>query len=1136
MKVLKDKNENMIGICGMGGVGKTTMAKEIIIRVQQEKLFDDVVMATISKPRDTRKIQGDIADCLGMKLNAEGTDGRARELSEKMKQGRRIFVVLDDIWEVFELSDIGIPFGKGRTGCKILLTSRSKEVVEGMGATTNKFVPQVLTVEEAWSLFKEKAGIPRDETGVPPNLLSKRRKVAKECGGLPLAIVCVAAALKGKGEYSWDYALLQLRHSLVDVAKKVHMSLEFSYNQIASEEVQRCFLLCSMYPEDFDIPLEDLALYGFAMNFFKAAKKVDHARVATISIINTLKECYLLMDSNREEHVKMHDVIRDVAISIASNEEHPFMKRCDEALEDQLNEEKYKSYPIISVECSSRHKLPSKLELPKLSLFRLVNHDHEILKIPDSFYQEMQNLKVIDLCNIIIDSFPVLLGCLSGLHALSLKNCVVHGNMSIIGKMKSLEILVFRGSTMEELPIEMGQLTQLKLLDLYYCRIERIPPGVLSSLSNLEELYVGKVKGALLEHMRELSSLSNLEALDISLDCNELWPMNWTLESLKKFGIRIGFPRHVGSRREWYMSPNALYVKGIDVPNIMESGLRMPLKNSKQLRLSSIRGLNNDFCEQYYECLTKLELRNCENIEYLINAASGNSETSFPMLKSLTLGNLKNFKQIYQVQSQKDSLSKVKVILKDVEKLVLSSMDNLMEIWPKAFHVPLKLRRLRIEMCPLMNGVLLPFNWIQCGLKEIYVEDCQSVEDVFDLQIFGHPYSIVVLPMLDELKVRHLPKLIHVWKIYTISPVSFQGFQSLQSIEIKGCDNLRNLFPTYVAKLLQNLKKLIIEECGAMENIVANEPEIHDHHGEGTSFSVPCLFPQLKFLFLFFLPKLRSLCPQGFTFAGTCLESYHVLWCPNIEQHHYKNEKATILPGPTNIYLLNRKFVSCSNKEILVDGMDQDTWYKDVEVQTYLGNARFIYFLYCERLLSIVSSNLMGRLHKLEVMLVGWCDSVEAIFDFEGFDHEELPVSLPSELDLVFLPKLIHIWKIVPQQNYYHFSRLTRLKVESCDSLRYIFTISMAKALVTLSRLVIKRCKNIEKIVATCERQREDEEPVQFFCANCLVKLKCLPNLICFGPEEDCSRFLIAENLDITVIFCRKYKGPGDINGDIDDI
>ncbi|XAR60265.1 hypothetical protein NMG60_11033558 [Bertholletia excelsa] len=449
-----------------------------------------------------------------------------------------------------------------------------------------------------------------------------------------------------------------------------------------------------------------------------------------------------------------------------------------------------------------------------------------------------------------------------------------------------------------------------------------------------------------------------------------------------------------------------------------------------------------------------------------------------------------------------------------------------MEIWPKAFQIPLKLGALRVEMCPLLNGVLLPSKWMQCGLKIIYIKDCPSVEVVFDLQEVGHPHSIVALPVLDELKILHLPKLVHVWKTNTTSPVNFHGFQNLKSIKIEGCNNLRNLFPTYVAKLLQNLDELIIKDCGAMGSIVADEPKIHDHDGEGTSSGILYLFPKLKILSLMFLPKLRILCPQGSTFAEECLQ-VKVWCCPNIMQHFYGSESdKEILPKSTDISLLNRKFIWFLEEEILVEGMDRDTWYEDVEVQTYLHNARKIYFLSCEKLLSIASSNLMGRLHNLQVMLAGWCDSVHTIFDFEGLDYEELSVSLLNELHLRFLPKLIHIWKIAPRQSQFYFSQLRELKVESCDSLRYIFTISMAKALVKLRILEIKCCGNVEKIVATCDGG-EDEKPWLFFSANCSIKLEYLPNLICFGPEEDCTKYLITENLDIAIIFCRKYKGLG---------
>ncbi|GMY19498.1 disease resistance protein At4g27190-like [Fagus crenata] len=58
-EALRDDKINMIAICGMGGIGKTTMAKEVAKRAKDDKLFDEVAIAVVSQNQDLRKIQGD---------------------------------------------------------------------------------------------------------------------------------------------------------------------------------------------------------------------------------------------------------------------------------------------------------------------------------------------------------------------------------------------------------------------------------------------------------------------------------------------------------------------------------------------------------------------------------------------------------------------------------------------------------------------------------------------------------------------------------------------------------------------------------------------------------------------------------------------------------------------------------------------------------------------------------------------------------------------------------------------------------------------------------------------------------------------------------------------------------------------
>ncbi|XP_028064727.1 disease resistance protein At4g27190-like [Camellia sinensis] len=345
------------------------------------------------------------------------------------------------------------------------------------------------------------AGISNNTSHTSTDLYITQKKVADECGCLPIAIVTVARALKGKDEQSWNSALLQLRKSMVknirEVEEIVFKSLELSYNFLGSREIKECFLLCSLYAEDFNIPIEDLVRYGVGIEMFEAIDSVKEARDRVHAFVDDLKKGYLLMDSEQEGCVKIHDVVRDVAISIASREEHSFMVRCDEALKEWPEKERHKNYSVISLQCTGMSKLPDNLEFPKLHLLRLednygYNYASELPNLPDSFYGGMKELKALSMLNVYIEgSLPTSLRWLTNLRSLSLYKCGLINDVSVIGALENLEILSFVGTEIEELPKEIGRLSHLKLLDLLRCGVERICPGVLLSLSKLEELYLG---------------------------------------------------------------------------------------------------------------------------------------------------------------------------------------------------------------------------------------------------------------------------------------------------------------------------------------------------------------------------------------------------------------------------------------------------------------------------------------------------------------------------------------------------------------------------------------------------------------------------------------------------------------------
>uniref|UniRef100_A0A2N9G9P5 AAA+ ATPase domain-containing protein n=1 Tax=Fagus sylvatica TaxID=28930 RepID=A0A2N9G9P5_FAGSY len=585
-EALRDDNINMIAICGMGGIGKTTMAKEVAKKAKDDKLFDEVVMAVVSQNQDLRKIQGQIADMLHLQLRNESLEERKNQLFSRLMDSKSVLVILDDVWEALNLTDIGIPYGGQHKRCKVLLTSRSEEACNQM--RSQKIVPiKVLSEEEAWNLFREMAGDCVDTPGLRPIA----KEVAKECGALPVAIVTVGRALENKTKDEWIAALEQLKKSIPKnipgLHSKVYSSIEFSYSYLKSDEAKSCFLLCCLFPEDFDIPIEYLVRYGVGRRLFAKIDNVAEARSRVHAMVKDLKRSFLLLDSKEEECVKMHDVVRDVAISIA--EEHGFLVGCDDKMEEWPEKDTYEIYVAISLFSREMKKHRDGLECSKLELLQLSCDIDTPQMLPAKMFQGMKELKVLSMRGMSFPSLPLSIQVLQNLRTLHLEYCGLE-DVSAIGALGKLEILSFLGSKIKELPREIGNLGHLKLLDLSECStLQRIPYGLLSSLSRLEEFYMSNVSvnweptgnsEGDNASLAELIPLSHLMALTLYISKSksniELLPkdlhfknqmIKFQIDATVSGKISRGW-RHLQSR---YLLNNELTLEELDASDIKES-------------------------------------------------------------------------------------------------------------------------------------------------------------------------------------------------------------------------------------------------------------------------------------------------------------------------------------------------------------------------------------------------------------------------------------------------------------------------------------------------------------------------------------------------------------------------------------
>ncbi|GLT57128.1 hypothetical protein SLA2020_301190 [Shorea laevis] len=201
-------SEGMIGVCGIGGIGKTSIMKHIHNELLNEAIgFEKIIWVTVAHPLNVVRLQGDIARKMNKGLREDADElERASRLMEIMKTVKYA-LILDDVRDKFTLTRVGIPEPTIENRCKIVITSRSVDVCNYLRCQIVKVPP--LPEQESLNLFLDKVGLDVLEI---PHLEEILKLMVDGCAGLPLAIVVIAGRMRGVNDICvWRNALLELR-------------------------------------------------------------------------------------------------------------------------------------------------------------------------------------------------------------------------------------------------------------------------------------------------------------------------------------------------------------------------------------------------------------------------------------------------------------------------------------------------------------------------------------------------------------------------------------------------------------------------------------------------------------------------------------------------------------------------------------------------------------------------------------------------------------------------------------------------------------------------------------------------------------------------------------------------------------
>ncbi|XVF12288.1 hypothetical protein REPUB_Repub08aG0102800 [Reevesia pubescens] len=524
-----------IGVCGMGGIGKTTIMKHINNQLLKKNQFDKVIWVTVSKEPNIVKLQEDIASALNHYL-PDNILERATTLMDVLET-KRFVLILDDVWNRFSLHDLGIPEPTLQNGSKLVITSRSIEVCIAMGCEVLKVPP--LSKEESLKLFLDHVG-----HGVlqVPTLKEIVKHILDQCGGLPLAIVTIAGSMKGVDDVrEWRNALNELRECVKSVRgldNEIFECLMFSYNRLGDRKIQECFLYCSLYPEDYIIERNELVEKWMDEKLIDEYGSRQAMRDRGHSILNKLENNCLLERAKDffEEGVKMHDVLRDMALSI-KRVGPQYMVKAGMLLKELPSENEWtENLEKVSLMENSILEIPHDIS-PKCNFLStlLLQQNHGFERIPEIFFEHMPRLKVLDLSYTNILDLPNSISNLENLTTLVLRGCYKLRYVPSLAKLKVLRKLDLFHTGIEEVPPGIEMLVNLTYLGLHSESLKELPMGILPMLSHLQYLTTTlNIKGEEMTKLRKLETLtcSFSELQDFQkyakFTCGQ-WPTNYHL-------------------------------------------------------------------------------------------------------------------------------------------------------------------------------------------------------------------------------------------------------------------------------------------------------------------------------------------------------------------------------------------------------------------------------------------------------------------------------------------------------------------------------------------------------------------------------------------------------------------------------
>ncbi|KAL1328993.1 putative disease resistance RPP13-like protein 1 isoform X1 [Arachis hypogaea] len=990
IKIINDNSESqlsVIPIVGMGGVGKTTLAKWAYSVAEG---FDLKAWICISETFDVAEITRKTVE----EITKSSCDLRSLNLLQNELQeilsGKKCFIVLDDVWseDADKWKQFITPFQGGAKGSTILLTTRNQEVASVV-QTCPSCTLNELSEESCWLLFAANACFPVLNRN--PTLEDVGRKIVKKCKGLPLAVETLGRLLQGKDDVKeWNVVLMndiwELKNS------KIIPALLISYFQLPPY-LKRCFVYCSLFPKDYYFDKLKLILLWMAEDLLRPPKRGESLEEVGSQCFEELASRLFFKPAAKDfpENYVMHDLLHDLAVFLAGD----FYCRIEEFGEQEekkvlIRHLSHLTYGSLVHPISKAFKFIVKSESLRTSLYI-----DDLLSLK-SRASKLKYLRVLSFSK--LDVLPDSIGKLIHLRYLNLFRTNVKTLPESLCNLYNLQTLIlYECSKLAMLPDGMHKLVKLRHLLLGGTCLKEMPRGIskLKHMHILDYFVVGKHKD---NGIQELGGLSNLEGLF------EIRKLENVADVRQARSARMLEKDRIDKLLlEW--SWDHEMVSNTETERDILDGLQ-PHNGLKELKIMGYKGerFPDWVGHSSYNNMTTVWL-SCKNCCMLPSLGQ------LPSLKSLRIEGFLELKRIgdefYKSDSHHDSSPTAP--FPSLETLEFHKMPC-WEEWhvpdPEAFP---QLKILRIERCPMFKGDMLNgiFRRRVSCLSDVSKVEMREDDEAGgdDLSIRGsqsfNARTINHLCCLQELRISGcpsivsfpgncIPKSLQKLKLCKCSKLEFPEQQQhkydLVELQIEeSCDSLTSLS----LDVFPNLKNLEIFSCRNLESVSISDPPhaalqrlIFRRCSNLVSFAGGLAAPNLTQLTIFDCPELVSFAGEGV--AAPNLTHLGLSKCDKLEA--LPRDMKSLLPSLHSLLISGSDMCWMAEgglppnlKSLFVGTSEQQmrdlSWMGNLHALTHLT----IYGSYCDNIKSYPEVGSLPHLPSLTTLHIKEFDNLETL-------------------------------------------------------------------------------------------------------------------------------------------------------------